>query len=158
VAATPHPLIRARWAARRRNRAAVHRAIERRPPATTLVHTRRRLSTAAQNQSTTAEIRAMITLNTRYRTEAQAMTTYTVRERGTLRPVTDPAATLTEAIDALEIERAAHQLNPPPGRRDVELVITADELDAARPGDIIVRYAAGQQLRPGSTTQGEQTF
>lgn len=70
------------------------------------------------------------------------MTSYTVRDTATMRPVTS-TATLDDAVEQLQTERLAFLLNPPPELDVLELVITADD-HPGQPGDILVRYAAGR--------------
>lgn len=70
------------------------------------------------------------------------MTKYTLRDAATMEPVAREA-TLETAVGHLDCERLAFALNPPPETRELELVITADEISDEL-GGVIVRYSAGQ--------------
>lgn len=74
------------------------------------------------------------------------MSGYTVRAADTLDALA-AADTLDEAVEALETERLAFLLNPPPRQPVLDLVVTADDTPG-QPGDIVVRFAAGPAALP----------
>ncbi len=70
------------------------------------------------------------------------MINYTLRVAATVDPVAAREDTLEAAVDHLDRERLAFLLDSPNEPRELELVITADEITGEQ-GRVILRFVAG---------------